>query len=300
MKLENIKMDINTRLVLNVGYPMKNSNAPVAYNKLFSQRNMNALMLPVEIKKGELGRLMEAVKTLNIRYLCMTMPHKGDMVNFVEDVDPSSKIFNSVNVVKIDDQGISHGVGMDGKGVVNALKAEGVVLEGSKVMLIGSGSISGVIGLELSGCGVSEITLLNRTLDHARVIADKLNKHTPVRAYAREMTDENLNQCAQNADILIQATPLGMKGYGSDFDCLDFIENIPEQSTVLDVVLNPSETSLLKKARSRGLHTICGMQMLLGQMDAIFDYLFDETLTAEDKMACREALNEHLGLGAYA
>lgn len=296
MKLENIKMDINTRLVLNVGYPMKSTNAPIAYNKLFSRRNMNALMLPVEIQRGDLKSLMEAVRTLNIRYLCMTMPHKGDMVNFVDDVDPSSRIFNSVNVVKIDDDGISHGVGMDGKGVVNALRAEHVTLAGANVMLIGAGSISGVIGLELSRCGVERITLLNRTTEHAKVIADKLNEHTKTRAQAMELTDENLNSCAAGADILIQATPLGMKGYGRDFTCLDFVEKLPDHGTVLDVVLNPAVTSLAKRARERGLHTIGGLQMLMGQMDAIFDYLFDETLEDEDKEACIGTLCEHLGI----
>lgn len=296
MKLENIKMDINTRLVLNVGYPMKSSNAPIAYNKLFSCRNMNALMLPVEIQKGDLKRLMEAVRTLNIRYLCMTMPHKGDMVNYVDDVDPSSKIFNSVNVVKIDDDGVSHGVGMDGKGVVNALLAEGVKLEGTNVMLIGSGSISGVIGLELSRCGAGQITLLNRTPEHAKEIAYKLNEHTKTRARAMELTDENLDLCAADADLLIQATPLGMKGYGRDFSYLGFVDKLQEHCTVLDVVLNPAETSLTKRAKERGLRTVSGMQMLIGQMDAIFAYLFDETLTDEDKEACTAAMCEHLGI----
>ncbi len=55
MELNHIKMNIDTGLVLNIGYPMKNSNAPIAYNSLFASRNMNMLMLPLEVPRGGLS-----------------------------------------------------------------------------------------------------------------------------------------------------------------------------------------------------------------------------------------------------
>ena len=54
MKLENIKLNLDTELVLNVGDPIGKTNAPRCYNKLFERLHMNAIMLPCEIKKGEL------------------------------------------------------------------------------------------------------------------------------------------------------------------------------------------------------------------------------------------------------
>ncbi|MCI8960965.1 MAG: hypothetical protein HFG62_17915, partial [Lachnospiraceae bacterium] len=80
MELNHIKMNIDTGLVLNIGYPMKNSNAPIAYNSLFASRNMNMLMLPLEVPRGGLSDLLSACRTMNVRYLCPTMPHKGDFV----------------------------------------------------------------------------------------------------------------------------------------------------------------------------------------------------------------------------
>ena len=53
MKLENIKLNLDTELVLNVGDPIGKTNAPRCYNKLFERLHMNAIMLPCEIKKGE-------------------------------------------------------------------------------------------------------------------------------------------------------------------------------------------------------------------------------------------------------
>ncbi len=296
MELNHIKMNIDTGLVLNIGYPMKNSNAPIAYNSLFASRNMNMLMLPLEVPRGGLSDLLSACRTMNVRYLCPTMPHKGDIIPLLDDVDELSRVFHSVNAVKIDPDGTSHGVGMDGRGTVNALLAAGVKLDGARVMLVGAGAICGVIGVELSRQGVKELEILNRTRDKAQAIAEKLNAHTSMKAAADTMDAASLARGAERADILIQATPLGMKGYGADYQDLSFIDRLPGHATVMDVVLNPSVTAIRRKAMERGLATVPGMEMLLGQMDAIFGYLWDVKLTREDKEACADALCAHLGV----
>lgn len=163
------------------------------------------------------------------------MPHKGDIIPFLDDVDELSRVFHSVNAVKIDPDGTSHGVGMDGRGTVNALLAAGVKLDGARVLLAGAGAICGVIGVELSRQGVRNLQILNRTRENAH-------------------------------------------------------------AAVMDVVLNPSVTSIRRRAMERGLKTVPGMEMLLGQMDAIFGYLWDVKLTDKDKTACTRALCAHLGV----
>ena len=96
MKLENIKLNLDTELVLNVGDPIGKTNAPRCYNKLFERLHMNAIMLPCEIKKGELPKLLDACRLMGIHYLCPTMPHKSDFVDLLDDVDETSKLFHSV------------------------------------------------------------------------------------------------------------------------------------------------------------------------------------------------------------
>lgn len=117
-----------------------------------------------------------------------------------------------------------------------------------------------------------------------------------MKAAADTMDAASLARGAERADILIQATPLGMKGYGADYQDLSFIDRLPGHATVMDVVLNPSVTAIRRKAMERGLATVPGMEMLLGQMDAIFGYLWDVKLTREDKEACADALCAHLGV----
>ena len=151
MKLENIKLNLDTELVLNVGDPIGKTNAPRCYNKLFELLNMNAIMLPCEIKKGELPQLLEACKLMGIHYLCPT-----------DDVDETSRLFHSVNAIRIDENG-SHGAGMDGKGAVRALLDGGAKLSGTNALLYGAGGIAGVVAYELSCQNVKKIYIANRT-----------------------------------------------------------------------------------------------------------------------------------------
>ncbi len=296
MKLENVKFNIDTKLVLNIGDPMGKTNAPRAYNKLFSELDMNAIMLPIEIPKGKLPEFMEACKTLKIRYICPTMPHKKDIIPLLDDVDESSRIFQSVNAVRIDEDGTSHGVGMDGKGALNAILTSGIDLDGKEAVMLGSGSISGVIGLELSKRGIKKLTILNRTTDEAEKIADILNRYTSMETIALASTPENLDRTAKHARIFLQVTPLGMAGYGATHEYLGFIDELPLDCLVFDVIINPADTPVILAAKARGLKTIPGLKMLAGQMEEIFRFMFQEELTIENKQACIQELCEFLGV----
>lgn len=296
MKLENVKFDIDTKLALNIGDPMRKTNAPRAYNKLFGELDMNAIMLPVEIPKGKLPEFLEACKILKIHYLCPTMPHKKDIIPLLDDVDESSKIFQSVNAIRIDEDGRSHGVGMDGKGALSAILTSGIDLEGKEAVMLGSGSISGVIGLELSKRGIKKLTILNRTVNQAEAVADILNRHTSMETIALTSTPENLDEAAKHARLFLQVTPLGMAGYGVTHEYLGFIDKLPQECLVFDVIINPADTPVIAAAKARGLKTVQGLKMLAGQMEEIFRFMFQVELTPENKQACIQELCQFLGV----
>ena len=181
MKLENIKLNLDTELVLNVGDPIGKTNAPRCYNKLFERLHMNAIMLPCEIKKGELPKLLDACRLMGIHYLCPTMPHKSDFVDLLDDVDETSKLFHSVNAIRLDENG-SHGSGMDGKGAVKAMEEGGAKLNGINALLYGAGGISGVTAYELAQSGVKKLYIANRTPEKAERIAKLVNENTAAAA----------------------------------------------------------------------------------------------------------------------
>ncbi len=296
MKLENVKLNLDTELVLNIGCPIGKTNAPRVYNKLFEKLGMNAIMLPAEIQKGELPQLLEACKTLNIRYLCPTMPHKADIIPLLDDVDETSKMFCSVNAVKIDEDGTSHGVGMDGKGAVRAMVNGGAKLNGITAMLYGAGSISGVIGYELSRQNVKKLYIANRSREKAEKIAQILRNNTAMEVVVISTDKEELDQAAAECKLLANLTPLGMKGYPYKHEYLGFIDKMPKDAAVFDCIINPPDSEVILAAKANGLLTIPGMQMLVSQMDVIFDFMFGVTLKEEDKEACIDELCSWLGV----
>ncbi len=296
MKLENLKLNLETDLVLNVGYPMGATNAPQCYNKLFEVLGMNRIMLPVEIQKGHLPEFLAACRLMNIRYLCPTMPHKADFIPLLDDVDEVSKLFRSVNAIRIDPDGTSHGTGMDGKGACRAMENNGVKFGGIHALMYGAGGISGVIGYELSKRGVRKLTIANRTAEKAQLIADILQNNTPMEVDVIGTEPDVLDKAAEDAELLLNVTPLGSKGCAFTHPYLGFVDRMPKSASVFDSVINPPKTETILAAEKNGLNTVPGMQMLVSQMDVIFKFLFDVDLTAEDKKACVDHMCAYLGV----
>lgn len=289
MKLENVKLNLETELVLNVGDPIGKTNAPRCYNKLFERLDMNAIMLPCEIKKGRLPELIDACHLMGIHYLCPTMPHKGDFVELLDDVDETSRLFHSVNAIRFDEQG-SHGAGMDGKGAVRALIGGGAKLDGINALIYGAGGISGVVAYELSRQKVKKLYLANRTSEKSEAIAKVLREHSATEVEIIGTDQGSLDRAAENCELFANLTPLGMSGFPDQHDYLGFIDRMPKTATVFDCIINPPVTQMIARAQQNGLKVIPGMQMLVSQMDVIFDFLFNRSITEADKEACIEEL----------
>ena len=282
--------------MLNVGCPIAKTNAPRCYNKLFELLDMNAIMLPCEIQKGQLPQFMDACRLMGIHYLCPTMPHKGDFVDLLDDVDETSRLFRSVNAIRFDPDGTTHGTGMDGKGAVRAMINDGAKTEGVNALMYGAGSISGVIGYELYKAGVKKLYIANRSPGKAEAIAQVLNDNTSMKVEVIGTDEASLDKAAAECELLANTTPLGMKGFPAKHDYLGFIAKMPKTSSVFDCVINPPDSETILAAKEQGLNTIPGMQMLVSQMDLIFDFLFGKKITKEMQEACIDELCSFLGV----
>lgn len=289
MKLENVKLNQETEWVLNVGDPINKTNAPRCYNKLFERLDMNAIMLPCEIHKGDLPQFLDACHLMGIHYLCPTMPHKGDFVDLLDDVDETSRLFHSVNAIRLDKNG-SHGAGMDGKGAVRAMLDGGARLDGVHALMYGAGGISGVVAYELSRQNVEKLYIANRTPEKAEAIAKVLREHSNTQVEVIGTDSLSLDKAAEDCELFANLTPLGMNGYPYQHDYLGFIDRMPKSASVFDCIINPPVSETIAAGKRNGLNTIPGMKMLVAQMDVIFDFLFGVQITAEDKEACIDEL----------
>ena len=295
MKLENVKLNLETELVLNVGDPIGKTNAPRCYNKLFERLDMNAIMLPCEIKKGDLPKFLDACHLMGIHYLCPTMPHKGDFVDLLDDVDEASRLLRSVNAIRIDENG-SHGTGMDGKGAIKAMLNGGAKLDGVNALVYGAGGISGVVTYELAQKGVKKLYIANITPEEPEQIAKILRENTAMEVEVLSLDPKGLDRAAEDCELFANLTPLGMKGFPYCHEYLGFVDRLPKTATVFDCIINPPASETILAGKKNGLNTVPGMQMLVAQMDEIFGFLFNKKITQEDKDACIEELCSFLGV----
>ena len=295
MRLEHVKLDMHTRYIPIIGYPMDHSSASYVYNYLFGCRNLNAIMWPLELEKGRLPEFMAARNLFGIDKFTLTMPHKADIIPLLDRVEESARLFGSVNVVWTE-EGQAHGCSCDGLGCVSALTGAGVQLAGRRVMILGAGSISGILGYEFARHGAKEIVLLNRTLKNAQRIAQVLDEHTRVQASGRPMEPQALKEEAARADLVVQCSALGMHGYGADYEDLEFLDALRPGVPVMEAIVNPPLTSFARRAQAYGHPVVPGMDMLLGQMGAIFECWFSIELTQQEKEGAKRVLREHFGL----
>ncbi|SCI74619.1 Shikimate dehydrogenase [uncultured Flavonifractor sp.] len=285
-----VKYDVDTQLLFQIGDPLDHACACTIHNRMYELANLNAVNLNVVVKKGELPAFIQSCKQLGVKGFDITMPHKSDIIPLCDEVEPFSREFNCVNHVKIRD-GKLIGVGLDGLGMVMAIEDSGFPIYGSKVLMLGAGAVSGPIAAELCQRGASSVVILNRTVSKAEKITISLKKYFPtLQATAMSMTLENLCSCAPEADLVVQCTSLGMSGHQDDYEDLTFIDLLPKDACVADVIFNPERTSILARAEARGLRVLNGMGMLVNQEKAMMKFHFGVDLGPEFALEGEETL----------
>ena len=254
-----------TKLRLDVvGDPISHSKSPYIHETVLKELGFEYEYRKVQIKKGELSKYLSEAKALGLCGFNLTMPHKTDIIPFLDFIDDEALVFGSVNTVKIKD-GKLLGYNTDALGMVYSMEKKGFRAKDKSIVILGAGGVCLALALKMAFEGADKITVLNRTLSSAEDICEKVIKESGKNCTALPFDKESLESAAKGCDILINCTPLGMDGIDADFDDLSFLENIPEGALVFDLIYNPSETSLLKRAKELGLSTLNGLDMLIYQ-----------------------------------
>lgn len=285
-----VKFDSDMKLFAQIGDPLEHSCTSYIHNTMYALGNVNAVNFNVVVKRGELPQFIQAAKVMHLSGFGITMPHKSDIIPLLDECDEFSRIFNSVNHVKIEN-GRLIGRGMDGMGMRMAIESAGVTLDGARVLIIGAGSVSGPIAAELCKKGAKKVVVLNRTVDKAKWVANVLKEFFDgLETEYAPMSPEMLEKYAPETDLAIQCTSLGMDGSAYDFESLRFVSMLPKHAAVADVIFLPRRTRLLAEAERCGLTIINGMGMLCNQQKAMMKFFLDVDLPGSFIDEAEEAL----------
>ena len=284
-----IKVTGNTGVCGLIGDPVAHSISPEMHNAAFRALGLGYVYLPFRVKPVDLEKAIDAIRALNIRGLNITIPHKVNVMRYLDELEPLAEKIGAVNTV-VNNNGKLKGYNTDAAGFIQALTAAGVQPLKRKVALLGAGGAARAIAFVLAENG-AELSILNRKqeLDWAEKLAAGVNKAYHNSFRAMEMNEKNIKKVLGKADILVNATSVGM---------LPNVDETPVSADLLrpallvyDVVYNPIETKLLKEAKLAGAGTIGGLDMLVGQGAIAFELWMGEKAPVEVmKIAAVEAL----------
>lgn len=259
-----------TRLTALIGSPVRQSLSPKIHNTAFAKMGLNYLYLSFDVKGHELTGTVEAMKKLNFRGFNVTMPHKQEIIEDLDDISQEAKLIGAVNTV-VNEGGRLIGYNTDGRGYSQSLRAEGVSIKDKSFAIAGAGGAARSIAIQLALEGAKEIILLNRTMESGQRLGQIIsNSIANVKVKVKPLQEEYIRLAINRADVLINSTPLGMEGM-KDRSIIDGIDLLDPNLVVSDLIYNPSETKLLKEARAKGCKSLNGLGMLLGQAAIAFE-----------------------------
>ena len=232
-----------------IGSPVEHSLSPFIHNAGYKELNLNWKYSREEVDKSNFVQRIGDLISQGYVGFNITMPCKVEAFKFCNIVDGSAKRLKSVNTIVLRG-GLTHGYSTDGEGFINFLKDENIDFVGKKISIIGSGGASSLICDSLYHHG-SHITICARNEIAANSICENvLSFNIEVDKNISSIISIALDDAGQviaDSDIIINATPVGMKTNKDEINVAPFnIELLNNSQIVIDTIYHPLETYLLK------------------------------------------------------
>jgi len=262
-------INCSTQVCAVIGNPIAHSLSPAIHNAAFEFLDLNFVYVACQVEdvKGALSG-MRALK--NFRGMSVTIPHKIEVMKYVDDISDVDRNIGSINTI-IHDHDRLIGLGTDGTGALKALIDNGVEIDGKNILMLGAGGAARAISFTLAhNTRINELSILD--IDEAQLsgLKNDLDTRTDAHVSSGLMDKNTLANEMKKADVIIHCTPIGMHP-NVDASLIPSEMFRPEQ-VVFDIVYTPLETKLLSDAKACGLKVIPGVEMFVNQAAIQFEH----------------------------
>lgn len=231
------------------------------HNAAFEALGLNWTYVAFDVEPDAVGNALDGVRALGIEGLSVTIPHKEAVLAGLDKLSPLARSLGAVNTVVREPGGVLRGENTDGPGFLSALRDDEGFDPGSRrCLVIGGGGAARAVVKALADAGAAEIVVVNRTRERALAVA----------ALAGDCARVGVEAEAGEADLVVNATPLGMARSGLE-DALPVDPvHLGAGQLVVDLVPNPAITPFIDQARARGAVAVNGLGMLVHQAALAF------------------------------
>jgi shikimate dehydrogenase len=247
-----------------IGDPIRYSLSPAMQNAAFNSAGLNCTYIAFRVPKGELEESIFSLRSANLAGFNVTIPHKVEVIKYLDDLDCTAKKANAVNTVH-NSKGIFKGYNTDVYGFIEPLHKRNVVFNGMTILLLGAGGAAHAVIAALSDeQGISKIIIANRSQKKAQELADI---GFTLGLQCETATMDNIKGLAISSNLIVNTIPIGMNNEESILD----YKHISKDSIVYDIVYKPITTPLLENAKYAEAQIVYGYEMLLEQGAKAFE-----------------------------
>lgn len=237
-----------------IGFPLGHSFSINYFNQKFADEGIDATYENFEIQTIDL--LPEVLDSNpELRGLNVTIPYKEKVISFLDSISPEARAIGAVNVIRVTHEGkrtILKGFNSDVIGFTQSIEP---MLEKchKKALILGTGGASKAVNFGLRSLGL-ETVYVSR---YERPGTTQYSKITP--------------DIIKEYNVIVNCTPCGMYPHTEECPALPY-EAMDSHTILYDLIYNPDNTLFMKKGAERGANVKNGLEMLLLQAFASWEF----------------------------
>ena len=235
-----------------IGDPIEHSLSPTIHNAAFRQLELECTYIAYRISKDQLEEEINSLKKIKISGFNVTIPHKINVLKYLDDVDENCKIIGASNTV------------INKNGFLEPIKNRNIIIKNSNVLLLGAGGTARAIIAGMSKEKAKHVTIVNRNNENA-IKLEKFSKSVGLEAEIK--TIEEMSDLHADYNLIINSSSLGLKNEANIIPT----KIINDETVVYDIVYKPVNTELIKESKKKNAVIIYGYEMLLGQAVRSFE-----------------------------
>jgi shikimate dehydrogenase len=266
----------HTKLVGLMAWPIGHTLSPAMHNAAFDALGLNWRYVPLPVHPTQVEAAVRGLVALGFQGCNVTVPHKQAVIaalraDALDSVAPDAAAFGAVNTIIVardgDGTATLKGDNTDYQGFVGSLRSAGFEPEGKRVVVVGAGGGARAVVFGLLRVGAEQVLVSDLVPEQVQALVAGIGD---ARLQELPATTEALIEAARAADLLVNATPVGMTPK-VDGSIWPGDVPVPSHLTVFDLVYNPLETKLLRQVKQAGGRAIAGLDMLVRQGAVSFE-----------------------------
>lgn len=270
-------MNAKTKLCCLIGKPVGHSISPLIHNTIADRLGINLVYTAFSVDSDKVADAIRGAKALGIQGMNVTVPHKCEVIRYLDEIDPLAEKIGAVNTIVTTENGYK-GYNTDIIGLKRQLEDEGITIKDKEIIILGAGGASKAITYLCAQEGAFRIWLLNRTFDRAEELAAEVNSYFGNVVEPLELQD--YHKIPEGKYPVIQTTSVGLYP-NVDNAAIEDEEFYELVEAGVDIIFNPRETKFMRKCKEHGASAFNGLKMLLYQGVAAFELWNDVEVDAK-------------------